>query len=346
MKKELKLKRMCLSPIPILMGFSVMLMAVGVSGLKAGAKPLENEVIDVIPGLNQPVGVVVSANSKYIYVAEATNNTLAVIDAATHQIIDNAIFAGTEPSGVVLTPNGKTLYVASQAQALGFATSDLILAQDLLNSEVNFGLAVSPNGKSLYVVGEGTPGQIAVFDTAGAGSFVKNITVGNDSIDVAFTPNGKTAYVTNSSDNTVSVINVKTGSVTGSPITGLLDPFGINITANGDTAYVLNVDGVGVIDTKTNTVTTSIDLSAYGNGTGFFMGMTPDGKYLYVPVTKSGSKGSLVVINTVTNLVTTPAPAAQLGDAPAAIAISPDGKHAYVTDVLDGTVTVIAISGD
>jgi YVTN family beta-propeller protein len=343
MKKELKLKRMCLSPI--VMGLGVMLMALGVSGLQAGSKPLENEVIDVIYGLSGPTGVVVSANSKYIFVAEYSNNTLAVIDAATHQIIDNAIYAGTRAFGVALTPNGKTLYVGNVGGVFGFTTNSFIQTQSLTGSGTSYGLAVSPNGKSLYVVAGGS-GEISVFDTAGAGTFVKNIAVGTDPIDVAFTPNGKTAYVTNSFDGTVSVIDVKTSSP-GSPITGLDVPYGINITPNGETAYVLNADSVGVINTKTNTVTASIDLSSYGNGTGYFMGLTPDGKYLYVPVNKyPASKGNLVVINTATNLVTNLAPAAQLGDYPTAIAISPNGKYAYVTDTVDGTLTVIAISGD
>jgi len=174
---------------------------------------------------------------------------------------------------------------------------------------------------------------------------VKNIVVGNGAIDVAFTPNGKTAYVTNANDGSVSVIDVKTNSNTGLSIGGFAAPFGINITPDGDTAYVLNSDSVGVIDTKTNMLTTSINLSPDGNGTGYFMGMTPDGKYLYVPVVKTGSKGSLVVISTVTNMEIVQSPVAQLGDLPTAIAISPDGKHAYVTDIADGTVTVIAISG-
>jgi YVTN family beta-propeller protein len=288
--------------------------------------------------------VVVSADSKYIYVAQI-QGTIAVIDAATHQIIDNAIYAGTAPAGVALTPNGKTLYVGNLGGVFGFATNSFIQTQSLSSSNLSYGLAVSPNGKSLYVADFTSPGQISVFDTAGAGKFAINIPVGNNPVDVAFTPNGKTAYVTNSDDATVSVINVKTSSVTGSPITGLNGPYGISITPNGETAYVLNTDSVGVIDTKTNLVTTSIDLSAFG-GTGYFMGMTPDGKYLYVPAVKGGSKGSLVVINTVTNQVAIPAPAAQLGDFPVAVAISPDGKHAYVTDLDDGTVTVIAISGD
>jgi YVTN family beta-propeller protein len=344
MKKVSISPGICLSPLVI--GLSVMLMAVGVPQLQAGSKPLENEVIDVINGLNEPVGVVVSSDNKYIYVAESANNTLAVIDAATHQIIDNAIYAGIAPYGVALTPNGKTLYVGNDGGASGFATNSFIQTQSLITSSFSFGLVVSPNGKSLYVVDNSIPGQLSVFDTAGAGTFVTNIAVGNGPVDVAFTPKGKTAYVTNADDGTVSVIDVKTGAVTGSPITGLDQPYGINITPNGDTAYVLNLDSVGVIDTKTNMVTSSLDLSAYGNGTGYFMALTPDGKYLYVPVTNFPSKGSLVVIDTTTNAVTTPAPTAQLGDSPTAIAISPNGKYAYVTDYFDGTVTVIAISGD
>jgi DNA-binding beta-propeller fold protein YncE len=52
----------------------------------------------------------------------------------------------------------------------------------------------------------------------------------------------------------------------------------------------------------------------------------------------------LVVINTATNTVTPPT--VLLGHFPAGIAISPNGKYAYVTDHSDGSVTVIAISGD
>jgi len=79
-----------------------------------------------------------------------------------------------------------------------------------------------------------------------------------------------------------------------------------------------------VIDTKTNLVTSSIDLSPYGPGTGYFMGLTPDGRYLYVPVTITPVDGFLVVVNTATNTVT--APTVLLGHYPTTIAISPNGN--------------------
>jgi uncharacterized protein YggE len=53
-----------------------------------------------------------------------------------------------------------------------------------------------------------------------------------------------------------------------------------------------------------------------------------------------------VITNTAANLVSLPAPAAQLGDKLTAIAVSPDGERADVTDMADSTVTVTGRSGD
>ena len=64
------------------------------------------------------------------------------------------------------------------------------------------------------------------------------------------------AYVTNESDDTVSVINTATNAVVGSPIPVGDAPLVIAITPDGTKAYVTNQDAdtVSVIDTATNTV--------------------------------------------------------------------------------------------
>jgi YVTN family beta-propeller protein len=74
---------------------------------------------------------------------------------------------------------------------------------------------------------------------------------------IAFTPDGKTAYVTNGASgagNTVTPINVATGTP-GTPITVGHEPMGIAITPDGKTAYVTNfADGtVTPIDLATGT---------------------------------------------------------------------------------------------
>jgi YVTN family beta-propeller protein len=309
-------------------------------GLKAGSQKLKNEVIDVIHGLYFIDGVAVSADSKYIYVSH-NHSLLAVINATTHQIIDNAINAGLGALKVALSPNGETVYVAGQKGALGFDTSDLFQTKRLAGDESN-SVALSPNGKTAYLVQNGAD-QVSVFDTAGKGKFVKSIPVGKFPFDAAFTPDGKTVYVTNGGGATISVIDAETNSLKETINTGYFVPRGITITPNGKTAYVLLPDtGVGVIDTETNTVSPSIDLSDYGQGDSFFMAITPDGKYLYVPLPNyNPKKGSLVVIDTATNTVVD---STRIEDSPIAVAISPDGKYAYVTG--NASVTVVAISGD
>ena len=104
---------------------------------------------------------------------------------------------------------------------------------------------------------------------------------------MAFTPDGKRAYVTNSLgrgrpgalDGTVSVITTATGAVS-APITVGNDPFGVAITPDGKHAYVTNrVDGtVSVITTATGAVSATITV---GRNPGA-VAITPDGKHAYV----------------------------------------------------------------
>ena len=62
--------------------------------------------------------------------------------------------------------------------------------------------------------------------------------------------------MTNSSSNTVSVIDTSTNLVVGSPIVVGNNPAGIAITPDGSFVYVTNTpdNNVSVIDTVTNTV--------------------------------------------------------------------------------------------
>jgi YVTN family beta-propeller protein len=77
------------------------------------------------------------------------------------------------------------------------------------------------------------------------------IDVGDAPYSVAFSPNGKKAYVTNYDDDTVSVITVATGAVS-EPITVGNIPASVAFSPNGKKAYVANYvdDTVSVITTR------------------------------------------------------------------------------------------------
>jgi YVTN family beta-propeller protein len=69
---------------------------------------------------------------------------------------------------------------------------------------------------------------------------------------VAFSPNGKKAYVANANDGTVSVITVATGAVAADTIDVGDGPASVAFSPNGKKAYVANYDDdtVSVITTR------------------------------------------------------------------------------------------------
>jgi YVTN family beta-propeller protein len=76
------------------------------------------------------------------------------------------------------------------------------------------------------------------------------ITVGNGPSSVAFSPNGKKAYVANYGAGTVSVINVSTGTVSRRIRVGF-SPVSVAFSPNGKKAYVANAGDVTVSVIKT-----------------------------------------------------------------------------------------------
>ncbi len=163
-----------------------------------------------------------------------------------------------------------------------------------------------------------------------------NIPVGSAPYDIVTTPNMQTAYVTNSGDNTVSVIDVFTNSVTGSPIPVGTSPYYIAITPDGSKAFVTNNGSanVSVIDIASNTVSATIPA---GNGPDGIL-ITPDGKKVYVT---NDIDNTVTVINALTNKAIAAITVGNQGGYGSTATVTPDSAYVYVPNYNDGTVTVI-----
>jgi YVTN family beta-propeller protein len=160
------------------------------------------------------------------------------------------------------------------------------------------------------------------------------ISVGTHPASVAIAPDGRTAYVSNELDGTVSVIDTVTDSVIGAPIAVGSNPAGLALTPNGATLYVADElsNTVSVVDTASRIAVGSIKVGSFPNG----IAVAPDGLSAYV----SNAGGNTVsVIDTLTNTVA-PAPIV-VGAEPLGIAITPDGSKAFVADGNAKSVTVI-----
>lgn len=202
-------------------------------------------------------------------------------------------------------------------------------------------------GQPLAYVANFASNSISVVDT-GDNTVVDTIGVGNGPEGIAVAPDGKHVYVTVSTDNDLSVIDTTTNKVVGTPIPVGTLPVNVAVTPDGKRAFVanfgsFNLNGsqngsVSVIDTAKNAVvaTIMVPLSSFGHA--FGVAITPDGKYAYVTVEQfvADSEGAVLVIDTSKNTLVAAVPKPQsVWIDPQGVAITPDGKYAYVA----GTAT-------
>ena len=171
---------------------------------------------------------------------------------------------------------------------------------------------------------------------------------------IAITPDGERAYVTNYTSGSVTPIDLLTGRVLPAiPLSSAAGPAGIAISPDGTTAYVTNAGAAGTLG---NTIT-PIDLATDKTLPPITVGpgpegiaITPDGKHAYVADAGAfvpGQIGSIGSTVTPVDLATGKAlPAIRVGNAPTAIAITPDGSTALVANTNSGSVSPIDLAND
>ena len=123
------------------------------------------------------------------------------------------------------------------------------------------------------------------------------MSVGDNPIGVAVSPDGSKVYVANHKSDAVSVIDTSTNNVTSTVNVGY-GPWGVAVSPDGSKVYVTNAEGtVSIISTAENNVTATVDVEDFPIG----VSVTPDGSKVYV--TNSDSN-NVSVIDTATNTVT------------------------------------------
>ncbi len=194
---------------------------------------------------------------------------------------------------------------------------------------------------------------------APANTVVATANVGVTPAGMAVTPDNRFVYVANNNNygladrDSVTVIDAQTNL----PVTTINDasfaqPYTISINPAGTRAYVTNSNAcsITIIDIATNTVTGTIAGGTLDGPSG--MAITPDGSTGYVnnygaPCGVGSGNGTTVsVINLNTNMITA---TLTVDQAPAALAITPDGAFVYVINYVDGnpgtgTINIIRTS--
>ena len=132
------------------------------------------------------------------------------------------------------------------------------------------------------------------------------------------------AYITNSGNNTMSIIDVGTSTVIGTvTLPAGTNPYAVTVLPNGDAYIADNGNGtVTIFSTTNNAIVGTINVGAGP----LSIAASPDGSKVYVT---NSTDGTVSVISTSTNTVT--ATITTFGN-PAGVVFSPDGTKAYVAD--------------
>ncbi len=330
-----------------------------------------NEVVTTIAVGQNPAGIAVTPNNLFAYVANSNNNTVTVLNLTSNTVettINDASFDG--PYTVTINAAGTKAYITnsegSTVTIIDIATNTVI--GTITGFDEPSGFAITPDGNFAYVNnyadlidGSGFGTTVNVVDLNSNTIVGPAITVGQAPAALAITPDGAFVYVVNyvvgaTDGGTISIIQTSNNSAT-TPISGLSGPFAIAITPDGDYAYVANFGSnnfspigntVSVVDLNSNTIVATILVGVQPAG----IAITPDGSLAYVSnystlyngpsfTDLTSSQGTVNIIDIQTNTVISPI--IGVGLSPSTIAISPNGKYAYVSDYSSNAVTVISL---
>jgi YVTN family beta-propeller protein len=310
------------------------------SGSVAMIDTATNTVTTTIPigsGTNPsalPSAIAVTPDGTRAYVTNLNPDNVSVIDTARRTVIAK-MPVGVLPSGVAVTPDGRLAYVTNACGA-GPACSypgtvsvvDTATNQVVGNIQVGSfprGLAITPDGKQVYVANSdsGFPSDVSVITTEDNRVVATIDAIVTSPVGIAITPNGAFAYVTavfaetGIPQGSILVIDTHIHALVATIPLADRSPEGIAVTPNGAFVYVADSyhGDVLVIDTGSNTITTTISAGPLGSGT-TGVAITPDGAFVYVT---SRYQDTVTVIDTSTNTITQTIPVA---GGPAGIAIA------------------------
>lgn len=308
------------------------------------------------PGNGQRLPAMLSGRRRWAALAVALVLSLATgvlvagarsVRAVVHCRIVATVPVGSDPTGEAYSPNGRFLYVtnlASRTVSVINTANDKVAATIRVGRDPT-GVAVSPDGKRAYVVDGLSDGEVTVIDT-GRNKVIDTIRLGPDSYpqEVAVSPNGRLVYATNWAPGTVSVIDTRTGKVTGT-VHVAAHPIGVTF-ATPNRAFVASLGpteqhgapgAVTEIDTAGHRIKKVVGLGIASGPWGVAAG---PGNKLFV--TDSGSN-TVSVINTANDKVTGKI---KVGTGPYGVAVSTKSRRAYVTNPVSQSMSVINTNSD
>ncbi len=280
-----------------------------------------------IPVGSDPHGIAITPDGTTAYVANLDGNSVTPITTATDTPA-SPIPAGAQPQGIAITPDGRTAYVVNGAAA-GTVTP-ITIATNAPGDPIPVGaapqgIAISPaTRRDVRTSVTCSPQKVLVGRSTRCTATVRDTDSG-----AAITPTGTVGFATNG-----------LGSLAGSPcaLSGSAAHASCEVTYTPLTAgsHLLTASFSGDAVHTFNGGQRTVEAFGSDPGSSYIAYVADEVSYRY----RDSTSGTVTPITTGSDMPQLPIHALQ----PLAIAITPDGKTAYVTSVLDNLVTSVTLA--
>jgi YVTN family beta-propeller protein len=251
----------------------------GVQGTVSVMNAATGAVTATIPTRYGVSGLAISPDGAHLYATDGASGTVSVIDTAANAVT-TTIPVGPDPLGVAVSPDGRAVYVAEDSDPGTLTVIDTGTAAVTRRIPVGgnpAAVAITPDGRTAYVTSDAS-NTVSVLDTAtgvltaavpvgqypGAGQYPQAVTIA---------PDGRYAYVASPQIGAVTVIDTSTLT-----LVGRIPTSGFVIAPPGGRRAYLFGGGVSVVDTSTNTVTSTAATSLRATSGA----VSHDGRRLYL----------------------------------------------------------------
>lgn len=299
-----------------------------------------------IPVGTGPSSLVVSPDSRYVYVGNSNDYTVSVIRAGAN-VVTNTVSTQACPQSMAVTPDGATLYITDECSN---RLAMIDTANDTLTGYIEVGnapwsLAMSPVAKdqALYV-SNFSDGTISIINTATNQVTGDPIKVGGLPQELLFKPGGKYLYLYGAKPPRYGLAKIKVATQTFKYVGNQqLTQQALSITPDGSKLYSISLqnDAIVCLDCVTNKQVAEI--AAPKNTNLNTTAMSRDGRILFVTVANEDKpQGLLYMLDTTKNQFVGK-PLAFDHNYGNALALAPDGKTLYIAELTENSVAVITV---
>jgi YVTN family beta-propeller protein len=284
---------------------------------------------------------------------EIEPQAVAVVPGAKHALVGTPLGlyrvdlgAGTfDPDPLLREPADGDIRVLPDGSLAVVSSSDGLQVVDLATRRVETiegtkgaaAVAVSPDGRLAFaclMVPDGT-GAVVPVDIAARKPAGAQIPAGNAPLGCAFTPDGKTAFVTNAFDGSVTVIDVPSLSAEHAPIELGGNPQTVSVTPDGSQALVTDTEASAIhfVDVASRRLTATLKT---GDVYPQDLVLVPDGRFALLPSSEFASVAFLDVGARafLPDMV-------KVGSAPNSVAVDPQGLTSVVGNSGEWSISVL-----